>query len=144
MRLTGLLAVLLLLLIVFFAAPAASHAQTVNSPTIKTDRIDSVPAAIPFDQMRLNRSQRQSGQTVHELYLAQPLIEHGGDLVVPDSAENDGLCYTMRTYVMAQDDKTSDVTHLVRQVKCTPARRFQFKTADQRSTPSTEGNNAKK
>ena len=144
MRLTGLLAALLFLLIVFFAAPAASHAQTLNSPAVKTDRTGSESGSIPLDAMQPDPIRLQSGQTVHELYLAQPLLEYGGDLVVRDSPENDGLCYKMRTYVMAREEKTSDVTHLVREAKCTPARKFQFKTTDQHTGPSTEGNNYRK
>jgi hypothetical protein len=144
MRLTGLLAALLFLLIVFFAAPAASHAQTVNSPAVKTDRTGSEPGSTPLDAMQLDPNRLQSHQTVHELHLAQPLLEYGGDLVVRDTPENDGLCYTMRTYVMAREDKTSDATHLVCEAKCTPARKFQFKTTDQHTGPWADGNNLRK
>lgn len=131
MRLTGLLAVLLFLLIVFFAAPAASYAQTANQETIKTERPDFNPVQILPDKPQLDEA-RPLGQTDRALVLVQPLMEHGGDLVLRESAENDDLCYSMRTYVMAREDKTSDVTHLVRQVKCTPARKFNYKTTELR------------
>jgi len=130
MRLTGLLAVLLFLLIVFFAAPAASNAQTANPPTIKTESTDSNPVLL-LPEKQLNQ-ERPLEQTDRALVLAQPLMEHGGDLVLRESAENDDLCYSMRTYVMAREDKTSDVTHFVRQVKCTPARKFNYKTTELR------------
>jgi hypothetical protein len=133
MRLTGLLALLLLfILIVFFAAPAASHAQTANAPTIKTERPDSSPVQIFPDKPQLDEVRPALGQTDRAMVLLQPLMEHGGDLVLRESAENDDLCYTMRTYVMAREDKTSDATRLVRQLKCTPARKFGFKTTELR------------
>ena len=135
MRLTGLLALLLFLMIVFFAAPAASSAQTANPPTITTDRHDSNPVQILPDKPQLDEA-RPLGQTDRALVLAQPLMEHGGDLVLRESTENDDLCYSMRTYVMAREDKTSDVTHFVRQVKCTPARKFNYKTTELRIQPA--------
>ena len=131
MRLTGLLALLLFLVIVFFAAPAASNAQTANPPTITNDRHDSSPVQILPDKPQPDEA-RPLRQTDRALVLAQPLMEYGGDLVLRESAENDDLCYTMRTYVMAREDKTSDVTHFVRQVKCTPARKFNYKTTELR------------
>jgi hypothetical protein len=131
MRLTGLLALLLFLVIVFFAAPAASNAQTTNPPPITTDRHDSNPVQISPDKPQLDEA-RALRQTDRALVLVQPLMEHGGDLVLRESAENDDLCYFMRTYVMARENKTSDVTHFVRQVKCTPARKFNYKTTDLR------------
>ncbi|HWX91178.1 MAG TPA: hypothetical protein VNY29_00990 [Terriglobales bacterium] len=132
MRLTGLLALLLFILIVFFAAAAASHAQTANLPAIKTERPDSNPLQILPDNPHLDEARPAPGQTDRALVLVQPLMEHGGDLVLRESAENDDLCYSMRTYVMAREDKTSDVTHFVRQVKCTPARKFNYKTTELR------------
>jgi hypothetical protein len=132
MRLTGLLALLLFILIVFFAAPAASHAQTANLPAIKTERPDSTPVQILPDKPQLDEARPAPGQTDRALVLVQPLMEHGGDLVLREPAENDDLCYSMRTYVMAREDKTSDVTRLVRELKCTPARKFNYKTTDLR------------
>jgi hypothetical protein len=130
MRLTGLLALLLFVLIVFFAAPAASYAQTANPPTARTKSINGNPVAVLPDQPRLERGPSTSATSERPLLLAQPLMEHGGDLVLRESPENDGLCYTMRTYVVAREDNTSDTTHVVRQLKCTPASTFGFKTAD--------------
>jgi hypothetical protein len=132
MRLTGLLALLLFILIVFFAAPAASYAQTASLTAIKTERPDSNPVQILPDKPQLDEVRPSLGQTDRAMVLVQPLMEHGGDLVLRESAEHDDLCYTMRTYVMAREDKTSDVTRLVRQLKCTPARKFGFKTTELR------------
>jgi hypothetical protein len=130
MRLTGLLAILLFVVIVFFAAPAASCAQTASAPAIKTENADANPVSILPDKPRLDREPAAPMSAERPLLLAQPLMEHGGDLVLRESPDSDGLCYTMRTYVMAREDKTSDSTRLVRQLKCTPARKFGFKSAD--------------
>ena len=134
MRLTGLLGLLLFFLILFFAAPAASYAQTAKLPAAKTASADSKQPVDSCDQPQMKRVDRlsRSCQVDRQLILGQPLVSHDGDLVLRESPENDGLCYTMRTYRMAREDKTSDVTHLVRQAKCTSARMFGFKTAVER------------
>jgi hypothetical protein len=128
MRLTGLLALLLFVLIVFFAAPAASFAQTANIPSVTSDKTDPNPGAL-LGNLHL------AGDRVSErpLVASQPLVEHNGDLVLRESVGDDFTCLTMRTYIMKRDEKDSDATHLVRKVKCTPARKFNFKTADIRS-----------
>jgi hypothetical protein len=138
MRLTGLLALLLFILIIFFAAPAASYAQTANAPAATADR--PAPGAVAIlpgnPQQDRNRHAPYDGM----LYLRQPLIEHDGDLVLRGGDrdfERDGVCYTMRTYVMAREDKSSDVTHRVRYTRCTPAWKVEFKTADERTGRST-------
>ena len=101
MRLTDLLALLLFILIVFFAAPAASFAQTgTTKPAAKGD-ISPV-----FDKGFLDR-----------------LTKSGSEI------ERNGVCYTMRTYVMAREDKNSDATRMVRTTRCLPAWKLEFKTA---------------
>jgi len=137
MRLTGLLSILLFLAIVFFAAPAASHAQAANDRAVKADQDASNPGSNPAEAAKPD-SISPVEQRERPIVLLQPLLEHGGDLVLREDSnnlDNDGLCYSMRTYIMAREDKTSDVTHLVRKVKCTPARKFQFKSADQHIQP---------
>ena len=124
MRLIGLLA-LLLFVIVFFAAPAASFAQNAETPAGVPDNPKADSGVIVPDQPRPTPS-----TTDRAMYARQPLLEHGGDLVFRETEENDGLCYSLRTYVMARDDKSSDATHLARKIKCTPARKFGIKSAD--------------
>lgn len=102
MRITGLLVVLLLILVLFFAAPAASYAQTANSGQAApsaTDRAD-------FDRTVRNFLRGDGAQL-----------------------ERDGVCYTMRTYVVAREDKDSDVTRPVRVTRCLPATKLEFKSA---------------
>ena len=104
MRVTGLLAVLLLILVIFFAAPAASFAQGANDNA---------------------RSQDFTYKSADALQKALKGLADRDVLQL----ERDGVCYTLRTYVMARDEKDSDSTHLVRETRCLPAARLQFKTA---------------
>ncbi len=107
MRFIGLLAVLLFILIVFFVAPAASFAQTTN--TIITAKSATLSAALqPNDDMPADLDRRT----------------HFGS-----EFERDGVCYTMRTYVMAREEKDSDTTRMVRATRCLPAWKLEFKTA---------------
>ena len=110
MRITGLLAVLLFLVIVLFAAPAASHAQTAPA-TATTAEIATPKPSLPLTD-RLLEEARHYRQFADSLEL-----------------ERDGVCYTMRTYVMAREDRDSDTTHMVRYTRCLPAWKLQFKSA---------------
>ena len=131
MRLTGLLALLLFVLIIFFAAPAASYAQTANSPSVQSNGSQSDSVTLLPEKLQ------PAGTRVseHPLVASQPLLEHNGDLVLRESMQDSPLgddftCLKLRTYIVARDDKTSDATHPVRKVNCTPARKFSFKSAD--------------
>jgi len=133
MRLTGLLALLLFVVIVFFAAPAASFAQNSNAA--------ASTEANNFAILSNKAHADHSSMSERPLVASQPLLEHNGDMVLREPSQerspeaslgDDFSCFTMRSYIMARDDKTSDATHLVRQVKCTPARKFSVKSADDR------------
>ena len=102
MRITGLLVVLLLILFFFFASPAASYAQTAPSTklVVSTDGKDA-PARAYQNFLRGDGTQLQM----------------------------DGVCFTMRTYVVAREDKDSDVTRPVRVTRCMPATKLEFKSA---------------
>lgn len=105
MRLTGLLALLLFILIVFFAAPAASFAQSSSEAVQALPKITArnLTAENLADIARWARSGSQF--------------------------ERDGVCYTMRTYVMAREEKDSDATHVVRVTRCLPEWKLEFKSA---------------
>lgn len=111
MRITGLLALLLFILILFFAAPAASYAQTASASASKPATDEA--ASIPWDRA-LRDFTRGDGTQI----------------------ERDGVCYTMRTYVMAREERDSDVTRMVRVTRCLPATKLEFKSAVQ---PVREG-----
>lgn len=125
MRLTGLLALLLFFLIVFFAAPAASYAQA--SPAFAANDSRNDILILPANP-QLEPAKSTAPEVDRPLGLGQPLLEHSGDMVFRDF-ERDGVCYTMRTYVMAREDKTSDATRMVRYRKCLPAWKLDLKNA---------------
>jgi hypothetical protein len=104
MRITGLL-ILLLLLVIFFAAPAASYAQSSSASASKSAANSA--SSMAFDRALLREfAQRDSTQI-----------------------ERNGVCFTMRTYVMAREDKDSDVTYPVRVTRCMPDSKMEFKSA---------------
>lgn len=108
MRLTGLLAILLFLAIVFFAAPAASYAQTRNSvqPAAATPPTVTATAQPAVPQAHLSRRD-----------------------VMDES--RDGVCYTMRTYVVARESRDSDVTYPKAYYECLPDWKVQTRSIDQ-------------
>jgi hypothetical protein len=114
MRLTGLLALLLFILIVFFAAPAASFAQAAN--TIITAGTATLSAALQPNDDTLSDLARHARAS--------------------SEFERDGVCYTMRTYVMAREDKDSDATRMVRTTRCLPSWKLEYKTT---VTPMHQG-----
>ena len=69
---------------------------------------------------RLESSTYNSGQESDLIRLFPPAE-------VQPAAE--GLCYTIRSYVVARDEKNSDSTHVVKASTCQPARKFQLKSA---------------
>ncbi len=107
MRITGLLALLLFFLILFFAAPAASFAQAASSDS----------SAKPADKTEVSR------------FTADTVADFGRRARAGSEFERDGVCYTMRTYVMAREDKDSDTTRMVRATRCLPEWKIEFKSA---------------
>jgi len=104
MRITGLL-ILLLFILIFFAASAASYAQSSSNSAAKPAANSA--SSMAFDQALLREFARRDGTQI----------------------ERDGVCFTMRTYVMAREDKDSDVTYPVRVTRCMPDSRLEFKSA---------------
>lgn len=45
----------------------------------------------------------------------------------------DQFCYTIRSYVVARDDKDSDSVHFVRSSTCQPSNRYRVRTIEMRS-----------
>jgi len=46
-------------------------------------------------------------------------------------ASEESLCYNIRSYVVARDDKDSDTTHPIGSSTCQPARRYALKNTDE-------------
>jgi hypothetical protein len=110
MRITGLLILLLFFLIVF-AAPAASYAQAASTNAANATANSTKPSASDDTSIAFDRTLRE-------------LARRDGVQL-----ERDGVCYTMRTYVMAREEKDSDVTRMVRMTRCLPATKLEFKSA---------------
>ena len=107
MRHTGLLALMLFLLILLFAAPAASYGQTMANPAASKPAGNPLAAELTYDKLAdLARHERLGSEF-----------------------ERDGVCYTMRTYIMAREEKDSDSTRMVRATRCLPAWKLEFKSA---------------
>ena len=83
---------------------------------------ENVPQSGPF------RMTTDSPTIDRPLVLRQPLMDYGGDMVLRDY-ERDSVCYTMRTYVMAREDKVSDATRMARYRICLPSWKVDLKTA---------------
>ena len=118
MRITGLLALVLFLIIVLFVAPAASHAQTASllpETKVNTHEMSASNISPLLDEVRRHRRFADALQL-----------------------EQDGVCYTMRTYVMAREDRDSDTTHMVRYTRCLPAWKLQFKSATEQPSNQME------
>jgi hypothetical protein len=110
MRLTGLLAILLFLAIVFFAAPAASYGQTADSVASS--------ATISPEISKREMSPRLTRRTFSE-------------------ERRDGVCYTMRTYIVARESRDSDVTVPKSYQECLPEWKLQMRTTEQKLIDSS-------
>ena len=108
MRLTGILAIVLFLAIVFFAAPAASYAQSNNSVASNLAILSDVgkAPAVSFQTPHLSRR-----------------------LATEDS--RDGVCFTMRTYVVARESRDSDAVRFKGYHECMPEWKLQMRTTDE-------------
>jgi len=53
------------------------------------------------------------------------------------ASDGDGLCYTMRSYVVARDSKHSDSTHPVSYSTCQKASRYRLRTTELPAVPLT-------
>lgn len=50
----------------------------------------------------------------------------------------DTTCFTIRSYVVARDSKTSDSTHLVHYSTCQPASKYRVKTIELKAQPPSQ------
>ncbi len=57
------------------------------------------------------------------------------DLNDAGASDSDGLCYTMRSYVVARDSKHSDSTHPVSYSTCQKASRYRLRTTELPAVP---------
>lgn len=80
--------------------------QSVTNPDLKVFTVD------------------QNGKLQHVPTQRDFMLTPDGQLAV------DSTCYTMRSYVVARDNRQSDSTHFVRYSTCQPASKYRLKTAE--------------
>ena len=122
MRLTALL--LLIVALLLLTAPAASFAQSI--PSQKSN--------LPFTG--------DDGAILRADGSGSAMSGDGHDLRTFDAGDSHVTCLTMRTYVVARENRNSDVTHRVRYYECLPSWKFDMRNTEQkpevdRPTPKT-------
>jgi hypothetical protein len=113
MRLTTLL--LLLITLMLLTAPAASFAQIVSPSKSNAPFTGDSAAILRADGSNPSMSDDRRG------------------LRNFDSGDSHVSCLTMRTYVVARENRDSDVTHTVRYYECVPAWKFDLRTSGQKN-----------
>ncbi len=64
------------------------------------------------------------------MFMNTPTLQRPMITVLPDGElTTDSICYSIRSYVVARDDKGSDSTHPVSSSNCQPASRYHVKKA---------------
>ena len=132
---TYLLAVVLLLV----CLPALAQSQKRTSSPASAGpaaMATTLSAAKTSDANVQDKRQTQDG----DLSLQFTPLDLNSDhaiLISPDGLGLDGVCYAIRSIVVARDSKDSDAVHFVRSSTCQPAGRYHFRTAELRQeTPS--------
>jgi len=120
-----------LLLPLLFASSFASAQEQAVSTREASHRNDTAARRISDSSLAFVNPDPGALLRAEEItILGQPAKRRDLTLSRPD----DEICYTLRTYVVARDDKESDSTHRVSSSTCQPGSRYRLKTAD------TEGN----
>ncbi len=88
---------------------------------------DNDKGLLHLDDESPNTTQLQSANTTQ-----LPAFDLARDGQLPV----DVTCFTIRSYVMARDQKGSDATHLVRYSTCQPSGRYRLRTAQIQAVPA--------
>jgi hypothetical protein len=113
------------------ANPKAASSDSLDAPNFSPK--SSTEVKPPLDAL----SQESSHQILNELnkdnyHILPPATKPQENLRV--NTENglwpDSTCYTMRSYVVARDDRGSDSTHPVSYSTCQPGSRYGLKTTE--------------
>ena len=105
--------------------PEANSNQQAAEPW-KLEHTQPITAKDPLDRMQIDqfRVDPKAAPFKAEARL-DPIV------VTPeDTAGDTGLCYTIRSYVVARDSKDSDSVHPVGYSTCQPAGKYRLKTAE--------------
>jgi hypothetical protein len=106
-----------LLLISLFAAPVAAQSSRGKVPVSSQPQLAGLVAPQEFHAQDSPPEFRQRLHTP-DFHVLPPTV-----------AQNDGACYTMRSYRVTRDDPGSDATRLAGYSECQAAARFQVKSA---------------
>ena len=134
---------LLAVVLIALSLPLSAQTQKTDSSFPSEDASASTPAAGQFFKIfpdlppELNYLQPQGDRPTphsfnqHDLQALKPMTMNQPFLrFLPDgTVTTDSLCYNIRSYVVARDDKDSDSTHPVRVSTCIPAERYGVKKA---------------
>ena len=117
MRTTGLLIVCLI---------------TLSFPALAVDPTEEDSSARPVPAISANSTGLESAVLTQRR--ESDLSRRGQG---PTENYNDGVCATMRTYVVARENPRSDTTDVVGYARCQPAWKFRLRTADQNDKAAT-------
>ena len=108
--------------------PNFSGSAGLLSPNLQTD----LNATNPLDRIHVGEFRPRFNPA------DRPRILPAVPLGVPEGqAQDDTLCYSIRSYKVARDDPQSDSTHAEGYSTCQPARRFRVRTTEERVLPAT-------
>jgi hypothetical protein len=116
MQIPGLVA-LLFGLASLGAAPTSDHSQSASgsvATSVKADSLNSAAEAMPIDKFR------PANERPHNFDLRTL-----GSIHIEE--KRDSVCYTMRSYIVARENRDSDSTKLVGYSICQPSSKYELR-----------------
>lgn len=125
-------------LCVCLSAPAQSPKEKISPVSAAPAVIANAPTNIaPEAKADEDRSLTNQDRDLSFQFTPLDLNSDRAILISPDGLGLDGVCYAIRSYVVARDSRTSESTHLVHTSTCQPASRYRFKSVQaQPAAPS--------
>ncbi len=117
MRIPGILLALLFGLASLGAAPASGQSQAAPgsvAPSGKSDLLNSAAGASPIGKFH------PANQRLHNFDL-----RNLGSIHIEEDRDN--VCYTMRSYIVARENRDSDSTKLVGYSTCQPSSKYELR-----------------
>ena len=116
MQIPGLVA-LLFGLASLGAAPASDQSQAASgsvATSVKADSVNSAAKAMPIDKFRPpnERPHNFDPRNLGSIHIEE---------------KRDSVCYTMRSYIVARENRDSDSTKLVGYSTCQPSSRYELR-----------------
>lgn len=117
MRIPGMLLALLFGLASLGAAPASDQSQATSgsvAPSVNADSLNSAAEAMPIGKFY------PANERLYNFDL--PNL---GSIHIEE--ERDNVCYTMRSYIVARENRDSDSTKLVGYSTCQPSSKYELR-----------------